>query len=136
MRHAYREGSYLVQFRVMVALFFKPPPLAVTTTVDVPTFAPDPLVNVRVLPPLPGAAMLVAESFAATPVGTPEMLNATELLKPPDRAVVNVTFALLPAAMLREMADGDSVKFGGAETFSASARVFVTPPPIADTVTA
>jgi hypothetical protein len=95
---------YLVAIRVIVAVFFRPPPLAVTTMLDVPALVLEPRASVRVLLLAPGGAMLVLEKFAATAAGIPETLKPSELLKAPETMMLNVTFAVLPAAMLTETA--------------------------------
>jgi hypothetical protein len=60
----------------------------------------DPAVKVKVLEPLPGAAMLVGAKPAVTPLGSPLIEKAMAELNPVPAAAVNLTDADAPRATL------------------------------------
>jgi hypothetical protein len=76
------------------------PPAAVTVNVAAPTVAVDPAVNVTVLEPLPGEAMLVGAKVAVTPLGSPLIEKAMAELNPVPAAAVNLTETEAPRATL------------------------------------
>ena len=90
--------------------------------------------RVNVLLPLPGAAMLVGERPAVTPLGSPLTDNATADLNPLNAAVVSVMGAVPPVEAVTVEALGASVKLGAPVTISASGAVRVSPPPVPVTV--
>jgi hypothetical protein len=74
----------------MLVLPLAEPPVAVTVKLDPPVVAPEPLVNVRVDDPLPGAAKVDGLKLAVIPEGNPEAEKATAELKPATAAVVSL----------------------------------------------
>jgi hypothetical protein len=66
--------------------------------------------SVKVLVPRPGAAMLVGEKLAVTPLGTPLIDNATAELNPVPPAAVTVIGTDPPRATLALVTLNDSVK--------------------------
>jgi hypothetical protein len=89
-----------------------------------------------VLLPFPGAAILVGENAAVTPLGNPLTDNATAALKF-CAAVVSVKLVRLPAARLAVVVfDVNAIAGAGAVTVKLMATVFVTPPPVPVTVSA
>ena len=98
----------------------------------VPLDALDPLVNVSVDEPLPGAATFCGLKLAVTPLGNPETLSASEELKPPKAAVVNLSAPLTAELTVTPLTLGVSEKPG---TFSVKFCFCVTPPPAPVSVT-
>ena len=84
--------------------------------------------------PFPGEAMLVDANVAVTPVGSPLTDRLTLDLKPLAPLVLTETGVEPPGATLTLVAPRDSVKSGG-RTVKLTVWVFVTPPPVAETVT-
>jgi len=68
-----------------------PPPVAVTVNVQVPGFTFAPAVTVKMLLPVPGAAILAGANCAVIPAGSPLIVNATVALNVEFPVVVNVT---------------------------------------------
>ncbi len=71
--------------------------MAATVKCELPVTAPDPLVNVSVDVPLPGAARLAGLKLPLIPVGKPETLNVTDELNPPKATAVNFTVPFVVA---------------------------------------
>jgi hypothetical protein len=86
----------LVTFRVTVTVLVTPPPVAVSVSLKAPTLAVDALVRVKVLAPLPGAAMVCGLKLAVTPLGAPDTDTASAALNPPVAREVSVTVAFPP----------------------------------------
>lgn len=103
--------------------------MPVTVNTEVPAAVPEATDNVKVLFPLPGAAMLVGAKLAVTPCGSPLMDNATAELNPFNPAVVRVIGVELPGATLALVALAVSVKLGVA-TVTESKTLRVSPPPV------
>ena len=72
--------------------------------------------NVKVLLPLPGAAMLVGAKVAVSPFGSPLTHNAMAELNPFRPVVVRVILVDPPAEMLALAALEDREKLGGGVT--------------------
>ena len=89
-----------------------PPPEAITVRVEVPAAAVEAADSVKMLLPLPGAAMLVGAKLAVTPIGDPLTDNVIAELNPGPFAVVKVIVPDPPGAILALVAFGDSVKLG------------------------
>lgn len=99
---------------------------------EAPGDVPEAAVSVKVLLPLPGAAMLVGAKLAVTPGGSPATDKATAELNPVPPVVVSVIGMDPPGATLALVAPGVSVKLGAAAVrFNAIARL--NPPPVAIT---
>jgi hypothetical protein len=77
-----------------------PPPVAVRVTVKVPADFVVAADSVKMLLPLPGAAMLDGENAAVIPLGTPLIENATAELNPFAPAVVRLIRVELPGVTL------------------------------------
>lgn len=90
-------------------------------------------VSVRLLVPLPGAAIVLVENAAVTPSGKPLAERATLALKPFTKEVVRVTELVPLGAMLVVAGLAVSVKLG-VKTVSESACGFVMPAPVAEMV--
>lgn len=80
--------------------------------VEAPTALVEAAANVRVVLPLPGAAMLVGAKVAVIPLGTPVIENATAELNPFTSPVVRVRCVEAPWATAMLVALGVSVKLG------------------------
>ena len=120
--------------RLSVWVLVTPPPVAVTVSEAVPTVAVEVADNFKVLLPEPGEAMLAGAKVAVTPFGRPLTEKATAEWKPFCAVVERVMDAALPAVTLALVALGDRVKVGGGLTVRLIVWVFVTPPPVAVTV--
>ena len=120
-----------VTVRLKVWVLVTPPPAAVMVRLEFPAGALADAVNVKVLLPLPGEAMLVGAKEAVTPAGSPLTDKATAELKPFATAVVTVTGVEAPEAMLPLVALDESVNVGAGETARLRVMVFVMPPPAA-----
>ena len=110
-----------------------PPPVAVTVKVAVLAAAAEDAVSVKVLAPLPGAAMLAGAKLAVTPLGRLLIDNAMAELNPFANAVVRVMWVEPLRATLALVGLGVKVN-PGVGTVRLSACVLVIPPPAADTV--
>jgi hypothetical protein len=95
-----------VKLNVVVCVML--PEIPVTVTVDVPKVAVLLAVNVNVLVVLVGFGL----NPAVTPVGRPEALNVTVLLKPFNGFTVIVLVAVPLCATLTEAGLADNVKLG------------------------
>ena len=102
----------LATFKVIVTVFVTPPPAAVTVRFEVPTFAAVPRVSVKVLLPLPGAAMLCGLKLGVTPLGTPDTEIANAAVNPPTACVVRVTVAFPAGCSVTVLALAAKVKLG------------------------
>ena len=105
-----------------------PPPDAVTVRFTVPLVAVDAALRVRVLRPLPGAAMLAGAKLAVTPFGRPltdNVMGAANLLT---ADVVTVRDIDPPRATTTFVPASVSVQLG-LITVRLITWVFVTPPP-------
>jgi hypothetical protein len=98
--------------RLNVWVFVAPPPTAARVRVETPAVAVEPTDSVKVLLPLPGAAMLVRVKFAVTLFGSPLTDKATAELNPVPAVVVNVMGTEPPGATLALVALDVSVKLG------------------------
>jgi hypothetical protein len=78
--------------------------------VETPTAGVVPADNVKVLWPLPGAAMLAGEKLGVIPLGSPLNENAMAELNPIPAAVVTVIGTDPPRATLALVALNESVK--------------------------
>ena len=87
-----------------------PPPEAITVRVEVPAAAVEAADSVKMLLPLPGAAMLVGAKLAVTPIGDPLTDNVIAELNPVPFAVVKVIGNDPPGATVALVALGVSVK--------------------------
>ena len=117
-----------VRLSVTVTVRVIPPPAALTVSFDVPTPAPDPRFRVNVLLPFPGAATLCGMKLALTPDGNPDTETPIVELNPPSARAVRVTDAFLLGGSDAVVVLADRVKPG---TFTVSAAVCLTPPPLA-----
>jgi hypothetical protein len=86
--------------------------VAVTVRVEVPAAAVEPAASVKVLRPLPGAAMLVGAKLAVTPLGAPLTDSVITELNPFAKAVVKVMGVEPPGATLALVTLGVKVKLG------------------------
>jgi hypothetical protein len=116
-----------------LALWDKPPPLALIVIVDVPAVAVLLAVKVKVELPEPGAAIDVGLKAAVTPAGSPLAESDTAELKPPETVVEIVLDPLLPAATERLAGEALTAKSGVAveETVKEIVVLCETPPPLA-----
>jgi len=121
------EDTDYFTVRVRDDVCVMPLPTAVTVSEYVPAFAADDAASVNVEAPEPGVAMVAGAKVAVTPVGSPVIERATELLNPPTTAVATES-GVLPAGSNRAVAGIESVKLG---TFKVNVAVLVTPPPVA-----
>ena len=101
-----------VTVRLMAWVLVTPPPVAVTVSVALVAVAVEDAVKVKVLAPPPGAAMLVGEKLAVTPLESPLIDNPTDELNPFTRPVARLRWAELPRPTLMLVALGDKVKLG------------------------
>lgn len=99
-----------------------------------PADAVEPAAKVKVLLPLPGAAILAGVKVAVTPAGTPLMESATAELNPDPAVVVNVMGVDAPGVTVALVALAASVKLPGCETVRANFSVLVVLPPTAPRV--
>jgi hypothetical protein len=100
-----------------------PPPLPVTLTAYVPPTALEAAANVTTELPLPGAARLVFDSVAVTPLGKPATLSATAALNPFVNVLVSVTGAVPPPLTVAAVADAFSENAG--DMFTIIGRLMV-----------
>jgi len=119
----------LVTLSVNVTVCVIFPPLAVTTGRTVVTLALDPFVNVRVV--LPVACTVTRLKLALTPAGNPAIENDTAEVNPPSGRVVNTNFAGVFELAETALVLAERLNPG---TFTLTVAVFVTPPPVAVTV--
>jgi hypothetical protein len=86
--------------RLRLAVLLIPPPAAAMVTVEIPGAVVEIAAKVIVQRPLPGAAILLRENFAVTPVGRPLTDRMIAELNPAPPAVVTVTGIDPPRATL------------------------------------
>lgn len=89
----------------------------------------------RVVVPDPGAATVAGEKVAVMPAGMPATRNAIGALKPSVNVVV-ICVVPLPPCATASVAGAPMVKAGPGSTVTLIAAVFVTPAPVAVTVSA
>ena len=111
-----------------------PPPVAVTVRVYEPTELPTATVRVKVLVPLPGAAMLGGTNLAVIPLGCTLSDKATADLNPLKPAVDTLIVVEPPRVTVVLVGFKVNVKLGAAKTAKLTDCVLVTPPPVAVTV--
>ncbi len=111
--------------RAMVALLVKMPEVPVMVTGDLPAAAVLAAVKVAVL--LPEATAL---KVAVTPVGRPEAVNVTVLLKPYNDVMAMLLVPFEPGFTLRLVGVAASVKLGGGFTVSAMVALLVKDPEV------
>lgn len=99
-------------FRLIVVACAKLPDVPVTFTVNVPRVAVLVTRSVNVLDAVAGFGL----KLAVTPLGSPEAVRLTVLLKPPVGVIVIVLWPLLPRLMLRLLGEAESEKLGAAVT--------------------
>lgn len=99
-----------VTVRLTCAVWVTPPPVPVTVIGYVPAVVLEATVMVMVEVPEPGAAIEVGLKLTVTPVGCPEAVRATALLKVPVMALVMVEVPLLPAATVSDAGLAESEK--------------------------
>jgi hypothetical protein len=115
-----------------VAVWVSPPPVPVVVRVYVPGVVVEGTANVAIDDPEPPAIMLGLK-LTVTPAGTPEIVNPTSELNPPETVVVMVEFALLPATTAVGMDQAEIVKVGVwvvAPVSAASSPAFGLPHPV------
>jgi len=93
-----------------------PPPEALTAGLKAPAAVPDAAVSVKVLLPLPGAAMIAGAKLPVTPVGRPLTDNATADWNPLSAAVDSLIVVEAPDTTVALVMLGVSVKLGGITT--------------------
>lgn len=92
--------------------------------------------NVTVVTPAPGAAMMLAgRNCAVTPVGNPVTVSVTAALNVEFGVVVSVNVLDAPGVTLREVSDDASVNAGNGGIVTDSDAVCFVAPPLAATVT-
>lgn len=96
--------------KLTVCVMVIPPPTAETVKLETPGAAVEPTDRVKVLCPLPGAAMLAEAKVAVTPLGSPAIENAMAELNPVPAVVVRVMAVDPPRATLRLEALSESPK--------------------------
>jgi hypothetical protein len=106
--------------RLNARVLVVPPPTAPIVRAETPAAAAELTASVKVLFPLPGAAMLVGLRLAVTPLGSPLMERYTVDLNPVPAVVVKVMGTEPPGAKLVLEALAVSVKLG-----FATAKVMV-----------
>lgn len=119
---------------VTVAVFWIPPPFAVTVMGYVPVDVLDPTEIVMVEVPDPGAAMVLGLKLTVVPDGAPEAERLIELLNPPLTVVEIVDVPWFPGATVIEVGDAESAKLGPVVTVNVTLAVCRTPPPFPLTV--
>ena len=125
-----------VTVSVTVVLCWIPPPFPVTVIGYVPGGVLLPTLTVIPEVPAPGAGIGFGLKLTVVPVGTPDVDNAMELLKPPVTVVVIAEAPCLPCPILSEAGDAEMVKLGCCWTVTVSATVVFCwmPPPLPLTV--
>lgn len=85
--------------------------------------------------PEPGAASVAGAKLTVAPVGAPEAVRLTVLLKPPETAVVMVAVCDVPCSTESVVGDAETEKSGdGSDVIvSVTGAVRVRPPPVLDT---
>ncbi len=124
-----------ITVRLRVRVLVTPPPTAVTVRVEAPPAAVEVAESVKVLLPLPGAAMVLGAKLAVTPLGAPLADNLIAELNPPTLVVVKVRDFEPPGATLALVPFDVSVKLlEDCKTVRLNARVLSVPPPTAPSV--
>lgn len=100
-------------------------PFPVMVMEYVPVLAVFAAVRVNLDVPEPGAAIDDGLKIPVTPVGRPEAVSATAELKPPETALVTVTYPLAPSASEPELGETERVKLGGTGAVTVSETVVV-----------
>lgn len=117
--------------REIVVVLVSAPDIPVTVMVTVPVVAVLLALSVNVLVPV----VLAGLNAAVTPVGKPEADKATVPLKPLSGFTVMALEPLPPCAIVSELGDAESVKFGGGLTVRESVVELVRLPAVPVTVT-
>ena len=115
-----------VTVRLTVAVCVMPPPVPVTVIVYVPVAVVEATAMLRLEVPEPGAAMDAGVRLTVTPVGWPDVVNATAELKPPETELVIVDEPLPPCTTETEPGEAESVKLG---VVDVGARALISPVP-------
>ena len=84
--------------REIVVVLVTPPPVPVIVMVKVPVVAPEVTLIIIAAVPAPGAGIVEGLNATLTPVGTPEAVNATAELNPPETVVVILAWPCAPRA--------------------------------------
>jgi hypothetical protein len=119
--------------RLIDVVRVRPPPVPVTVIVAGPVAAAVEAANVNtLLVPVVEAGL----KLAVTPPGNPLAVNATPLVKPPERVIAIATVPLAPLLTVRLGGVAESVKFGVCDWFTVKliVAVLVRPPPVPVTV--
>ena len=93
-----------------------------------------PTVTVIVEVPDPGAASVAGLKLTVVPLGMPEAVKLTELLKPPPIVTVIVEIPWVSCITLSELGEAERVKLGAPVTVSVTLVLCWTPPPLPVTV--
>jgi hypothetical protein len=109
-----------------------PPPIPVRLKLNVPDFAVDAAVSVKVLVFAPVPRIAAGENAAETPAGSPGKLSATVLLNPLGPTPVTVSVIFDPAVRLAEALDSEI--WNGGVTVTVKEAVCVIPAPAAVSV--
>ena len=120
-----------VTVRAIFTVTVRVPDLPVTLTVDAPVEAVAEAVSVRIA--LDGVDPELNDP--TTPLGKPERVTVTVLLKPFFGVKVSVLFTEAPRGTLRADGEADTVKVGGSTTVSAMAALLVKAPDVPVMVT-
>ena len=99
-------ATFTVRLRVVVCV--RLPEVPVIVTVDVPVVAVLLALSVKVLAPV----VLLGLNDAVTPLGKPDVLNATLPVKPFDGAIVIVSVTVVPRVTLVAVGEADNAKSG------------------------
>ena len=96
-----------------------------------PTGVFEPTVTVINDAPAPGAAMALGLKLTLVPVGAPEAVKATELLKPPPIVVAMSDVPCVPCARASDGGVAETAKLGCPDvvTVTLTTVVSVSPPP-------
>ena len=103
-----------------------PPPVPVIVILYVPVLVVLAAVSVYLDVPEPGAAIEVGLKLPVTPVGRPDPESAIAELKPPETAVVTVTYPLEPRLRDPEAGETEMVKAGAAGAVTVSEILVVS----------
>ena len=115
----------------MVAVFVKLPDFPVMVTVDFPMEAVDGIASVSVA--LEGVVPVLKDP--TTPVGSPEIVTVTVLLKPFCGVKVRMLVAAAPRGTVSVLGEADNVNVGGKITVSATVVLLVRAPDVPVIVT-
>jgi hypothetical protein len=114
----------------MVVLAFTPDPVPPIVTDTVPVVAVLEAVNVTVLVPVAGFGL----NPAVTPLGSPDAVNVTLPLNPPEGVIVIVEVPVLPWVTATLLGEADNVKLGvcvDPGQFATRFAAFTVPIPVA-----